>query len=251
MTTSTQGQFTIDETIIDTFFDYLKNGITNMDLSNLQKQFQKLYFKVFLISYSEGLKATYNLKIVTNDVFEECLFNKVFNVYYGAEMTKDYNRLETRFNLFLRYIWALKTGDEVLETVLTHSLSSDCQESLMRINHCSHCSTLQDMPTNTQTCYSFCLNSLQGCFVDLEEFGDAYANYVDALKTAKNKLEDFNPFESITLLTNALNTVVFQTYAGLLPLIKSQVNESKMQLLLIIILLMCSAEQQYHQSIVV
>ncbi len=193
-----------------------------MNLTKLQVEFQTLHFKVFLISFREGLKTSYSSEIVTDNTFETCLYG-IFNKHYGDSMTTDYNRLETRLNLYLRYLYALKTGDQVLEAILSHTLSSDCKESLIRMDHCSHCSTNQ-VDTATVACYSFCLNSLQGCFIDLEEFGNAYANHVDELEIAKNKLLQFNPFESINLVLSSIYNIALNTFASLLPVIKSEVR---------------------------
>ena len=221
---STQSSgFQFDQAIVETFFDYVKTGILNKNLGNLQTQFQTLYFKVFLVSFREGLKSRFNKEIVTNTEFETCLYG-VFLTNFGSSMTTQYNRLETRFNLFFRYLWALEVGDTALQSVLSYSLSTDCENSLLRMDQCSRCSAHQDMPTDTLSCRSLCLNTLQGCLVDLEEFGDAYGSYVSALRAAKSKLDDFNPFVSINLMNGDLNEIIFTTSGGLLPLIKITVS---------------------------
>lgn len=215
--------FQFDQAIVETFFNYVKTGILNKNLGNLQTQFQSLYFKVFLVSFREGLKTTFNREIVTNTNFETCLYG-VFTNFFGASMTTQYNRLETRFNLYFRYLWALDVGDTALQVLLSHSLSADCENSLLRMDQCSRCSAYQDTPTGTLSCRSLCLNSFQGCLVDVVEFGDAYNSYVSALRAVKGKLDDFNPFVSINLMNGDLNEIISLTSSAFLSTIKFMVS---------------------------
>ena len=218
MKLTSQAYFTFDETLFDSFYSYLTNGITNMDLSNLQTEFQTMYFKVFVLAYTEGLKRQYSLEFETNDNFKTCVYG-IFTAYHSNTMTTSYERMRTRFNLYLRHLWAVKTGDEVLRTVRSHSLSSDCKEAILRMAHCSHCS----VHAPSSACSSFCTNTLRGCLVDLTEFGDAYSSYVNTLKASSDKLKQYDPFGTVNLLAGDLGGIVSLTITSL-SVLKTQVR---------------------------
>ena len=199
-----QNAFSGHEDIFDEFYNYLKDGVSSLDLCDLETHFQSLFFSVYLTSFTESLERFDQLQLVTSKSTEKCIYN-IFISDYETQLTTDFSRFRERYNLYLRYLWAQRVGDQVLESVLTHNLSSDCKNSILRLLRCSHCADV----SQTSVCISFCQNTLRGCLVDITLFGNVYEEYNDIMKKAKETVMEYNPFLVVNLITTELTNLVF------------------------------------------
>ena len=197
--------FSGHEDIFDEFYNYLKDGVSSLDLCDLETHFQTLFFSVYLTSFTESLERFEGLQLVTTKSTRTCIYN-IFINDYGTQLTTDFSRMQERYNLYLRYLWAQKVGDQALKSVLTHTLSSDCKNSILRLLRCSHCADV----SQTSVCRSFCQNTLRGCLVDITEFGSVYEEYNDMMKKAKERVIEYNPFLVVNLVADQLTNLVFE-----------------------------------------
>ena len=199
-----QNAFNGHEDIFDEFYNYLKDGVSSLDLCDLETHFQTMFFYVYLTSFTESLEINDRLQLVTSKSTETCIYNIFFNDY-ETQLTTDFSRFQERYNLYFRYLWAQKVGDQALESILTHTLSSDCKNSILRLLHCSHCADV----SQTSVCRSFCQNTLRGCLLDITQFGSVYKEYNDIMMKAKETVIEYNPFLVVNLITNQMTNLIF------------------------------------------
>ena len=188
------------------FFEYVKNGVLNIDLCNLETEFQEVVFTVYTTAFAEAM-AHKSLNVPSSNNFTQCFYNYFLSTQ-KTFLNTEYKHFKERYNLFLRYLLALETANEVLEDVISHTLSSDCKDVLLKLTHCSLCAGNND--TNL-SCPGYCKNVLRGCLVDLKEFGDAYTEFFGALKSTREQLSSYDPFDAFnvfqTRMFNFVTTV--------------------------------------------
>ena len=160
---------------------------------------------MFLAAYivttqSQGL----NNDLPDTPEFRSCFFD------YFVELRGDaiYNKLNgflRAYNLTMRYIRALRLLDSVIEEVMDMTLTSQCQDAIMKMTHCSQCAGYNG---DLLPCRGLCLNSLRGCLVDLVDLVEPVKEFTAAIVNLNKLMNDtFNPWDQITLL----NSYFFQT----------------------------------------
>ena len=204
--------------MFDKFFNYVKNGVLNIDLCNLETEFQEVVFTVYKTAFAEAMaRNSFNVPSTSN--FTQCFYN-YFKSTQATFLNNEYKRFKERYNLFLRYLLALKTANDVLEDVISHTLSSDCKDVLLKLTHCSLCAGNTD---TILSCPGYCKNVFRGCLVDLKEFGDAYTEFFGALKSTREQLSSYDPFNAFTLFQTKMTSFV-TTVAGSTDTIKTAVS---------------------------
>ena len=210
--------FTGHEDIFDQFFNYVKNGVLNIDLCKLRTEFQEVVFTVYTTAFAEAMAQRF-YNVPSSDSFTQC-FYEYFRNTQKTFLNNEYKRFKERYNLFLRYLLALKTANEVLEDVISHTLSSDCKDALLKLTHCSLCAGNAD---TILSCPGYCNNVLRGCLVDLKEFGDVYTEFFGALKNTRQQLSSYDPFNAFTLFQTKMIGFV-TTVVGSADTIKTAVS---------------------------
>ena len=192
------------EDMFNKFFNYVKNGVLNIDLCNLQTEFQEVVFTIYTTAFAEAMSRK-SFNVPSSNNFTQCFYNYFLSTQ-KTFINNEYKCFKERYNLFLRYLLALKTANEVLEDIISHTLSSDCKDALLKLTHCSLCAGNAD---TILSCPGYCNNVLRGCLVDLKEFGDVYTEFFGALKTTRQQLSSYDPFDAFTLFqTNMFNFAV-------------------------------------------
>ena len=204
--------------MFDKFFNYVKNGVLNIDLCNLKTEFQEVVFTVYTTAFAEAM-AKKSFNVPSSSSFTQC-FNNYFKSTQSTFLNNEYKRFKERYNLFLRYLLALETANDVLEDVISHTLSSDCKDALLKLTHCSLCAGNTD---TILSCPGYCENVFRGCLVDLKEFGDAYTEFFGALKSTREQLSSYDPFNAFTLFQTQMISLVM-TVIGSADTIKTAVS---------------------------
>ena len=196
------------------FYTYLDNGVKNFDLCDLKTQFEDMIFQVYLATFTGVLRQSSYIT-PTDTTFLQCLRGYVLSTY-STQLETDYQRLQQRFNLFFRWLTALRTGEETISEIQNYTLSNDCINALFKLDTCALCS---GEAVGVTICPGFCNNTLRGCLVDLTEFLAVFDEYVEVLESVQNVLNTYNPFESVNLLQNRVSNIIadfFSTNANAL-----------------------------------
>ena len=178
--------------VFDGLFNYMETGITTLDLCDLETQYQSMFFEVYMTSLRRLLELSGLSVDPLSDPDSRACFYQYFIEVHGPVISNDYHRVEQRYNIFLRYLQALATSDQALESVLNHSFSPECQDSLLRMTHCAQCAGVSD--SSILPCKNFCQNVQQGCLVDIYELGDAYKKLYAVMKDAEDVMNEYDPF---------------------------------------------------------
>ena len=186
------------DTVFDNLFSYLENGIMKRDLCNLETEYQSVYFEAYLLGFKSVLQyASIDTDPLSDSDFRSC-FYEYFMEVHGGTIGNLYHNVMQRYNMFLRYLQALDTSDQVLKRVLNHALSPECQDSILRMTHCAQCAGVSD--SSILPCKDLCRNVQQGCLVDIYELGYVYRMFYNVLSEAKDKLDEYDPFGAMQAL---------------------------------------------------
>ena len=176
----------------DQLFNYMENGIATLDLCDLEVQYQSMFFEV----YMTALRIILNIHGLSTDSLTDpnsrTCFYEYFVEVHGPTISNEYHRVEQRYNIFLRYLQALTTSNQVLKTVLNHALSPECQDSLLRMTHCARCAGVNDY--SILPCKNLCLNVQRGCLVDIFELGVVYKDLYLVMRDAQDVMVAYDPF---------------------------------------------------------
>lgn len=185
--------FNAYQNLFDTFYDYLKSGVRSLSLCNLDTEFQKMYFTIYTTVFVETVKQQFR-QVPTGESFETC-FYKYFWETQGNYTLDESRKFGLRYNLYFKYLRALKMANAALNATLSHTFSSDCRKKLSQMNSCSLCAGMA-----APYCSSYCSNVMRGCNVDLEELSHAYSIYNRSLYHAYSELIEYNPFGALKIL---------------------------------------------------
>lgn len=199
-------QDTNGPSVMDSFIDYLANGIRTLNLHNFEQEFQKVFFEVYLRIFKSVLerKSGENNVVPNTGSFRQCFYDNFFLRDNQNELNMRFRVFNPRMNFFFRFLLALKTSDSVLTKTLNHVLSSTCGDALLRLTHCRECSGISG---SLPPCAPFCHNVLRGCLVDLTEVGDVLSELATAMQAMRTKLKKFDPFAAFDLLPTIVLTV--------------------------------------------
>ena len=186
------------DTVFDSLFTYMENGILRRDLCNLEKEYRSAFFEAYLLGFKSvlvyGDKSTAPL---SNDDFRDCFYGYFVEVH-GNTIDDLYHNLMQRYNMLLRYLQALDTSDQALKSVLDHALSAECQDSILKMTHCAQCAGVSD--SSVLPCKNLCQNVQQGCLVDIYELGYVYKELYDVMDEANDVLNEYNPLAQMQSL---------------------------------------------------
>ena len=186
------------DTVFDSLFTYMENGILRRDLCNLEKEYRSAYFEAYLLGFKSVLVyAEKSTAPLSNDNFRDCFYGYFVEVH-GDAISDLYHNLMQRYNMLLRYLQALDTSDQALKSVLDHALSAECQDSLLRMTHCAQCAGVSN--TSVLPCKNLCQNVQQGCLVDIYELGYVYKELYDVMDDANDVLNEYNPLAQMQSL---------------------------------------------------
>lgn len=180
------------DTVFDAMFNYLEEGITTLDLCDLEAQYQSMFFEAYMTAFAAVLQANdKSVAPLSDPTFNDCS-KEYFMMRHGDVISEKYHLVEQRYNMFLRYLQALATSDAVLATILDHVLSPECQDSLLRMTHCAQCAGVNN--SSVLPCKYLCLNVQRGCLVDLYELGVVYKSLYSVMKEAQYVVDQYDPF---------------------------------------------------------
>lgn len=194
--------------IFYTFYSYIHNGVNQFDLCDLQSKHEDVTFEVYFSSF-QNLLADSSYITPTDEPFKTCLRGHVLSVY-NSDISTIYRRLEQRFNLFFRWLTALRTGEQVLSEIRDYSLTGDCINALFKMDSCAQCS---GEVLNVATCPGFCSNTLRSCLVDLYEFIEVFDEYTRVLGNVQDDIELYDPFQALNFLQNQVSNMVADFYS--------------------------------------
>ena len=195
----------------DGLFNYMESGISTLDLCDLEKQYQSMFFEIYMTSFRTLLKfAGLSVDSLSDPNSTACFYQYFIDVH-GAAISDNYHRVEQRYNIFLRYLQALATSDQALKSVLNHVLSPECQDSLLRMTHCTQCAGVNN--SSILPCKNLCQNVQRGCLVDIYELGDVYKKFYVVLKDAQDVMNEYDPFGVMESLV-AQVIIMLDDFAG-------------------------------------
>ena len=189
--------FNAYQNLFDNFYDYLKSGVRSLSLCNLDTEFQKMYFTIYTTVFVETLKQRFR-QVPTGKPFEACFYGYFWDTQ-GNFTLEESKKFGLRYNLYFKYLRALKMANAALNATLSHTFSSDCQKKLSQMSSCSLCAGMV-----APYCSSYCSNVMRGCNVDLEELSHAYSIYNRSLYQAYSELVEYNPFGALKILQTRL-----------------------------------------------
>lgn len=189
--------FNAYQNLFDNFYDYLKSGVRSLSLCNLDTEFQKIYFTIYTTVFVESLKQQFR-QVPTGKSFEACFYGYFWDTK-GNFTLEESKKFGLRYNLYFKYLRALKMANAALNATLSHTFSSDCRKRLSRMSSCSLCAGMA-----APYCSSYCSNVMRGCNVDLEELSHAYSIYNRSLYQAYSELVEYNPFGALKILQTRL-----------------------------------------------
>lgn len=206
--------------IFNHFFDYVENGITALDLCEIQSKYEDMIFKVYFATF-KGYVEDNSYIIPTELPFEQCLRSYVLSIYEDS-LTRDHRRLRERYNLFFRWITALKTAEQAVSKALNYALTTDCINAIFKLDACAQCSGKDE---SIAPCSSFCRNTFRGCLVDIYEFVAVLKELIDVLNSVQDTVSIYSPFDALNLIQNQVNNIIgdfFATNANTLTTAVSQ-----------------------------
>ena len=200
--------------IIYNFFNYLRKGIRELDLCQLNNELQSMYFFLYSLVFNTRLNSN-NLQFPPHTPGSNFSFHQCFYQYFRDKqqsfISQEYARLNMRYQLFIHYLRGLHTANQVLKDLVKHTLSSDCQLNLLQLTHCSACSG----ESSVMPCPSHCINVMRGCLVDIKELSTVYTEFYQILKTTSNLIENsYDPYGALTVFQSKMITFIFTTNNG-------------------------------------
>lgn len=172
-----------------------------LDYCQLAIEFERLYFSIYSAAFTTLLKRE-NLAFPPG-LFPNsstCFYN-YFRSQQGDLVTREYVRFSQRYSLLFRYLRGLATSNKILEKVLGHVLSPDCQLNLFQLTHCSACSP--DIDGSVLPCPAHCTNVIRGCLTDIKELSTSYNEFYQSMKKTRMALSDYNPYDVFTVFQSS------------------------------------------------
>jgi len=152
----------------------------------LQRQLESLLESTlrFLISDNEEL-----IGLLEDPISLECMRSTTF------ELIKDYHSdilppMQRQLHELGQFVRALKYTNYIRSMVRSYNLADSCKAALVRMQYCSVCAGYGRF----KPCLSLCVNTLRGCFADMEEVQQMFLKFTKLLRTLSVRLvNDLKP----------------------------------------------------------
>ena len=172
--------------IFNDFYNYLSDAMYTGSTCEIENEFMQVNFDVFLAAFLCGDSGPQFVELLKSPLYRSCFYDNFIDLYSSElGLTYNFRHFTYIFNQTMHYLRALYISDHVTESILSHGLTKQCRNAILKMTYCSQCAGY----SSPATCSGLCLNTMRGCLVDLSDLVKPFQKFTQAVIWMKEQLE--------------------------------------------------------------